>query len=314
MIIKSTIGRGLFAEIKNIVQWLYIQYFNNYNTNKILIDFSQDYFPYKDLENICQFNKILKIKKNIKIEKNLKIIDIEKNRPCCFFNFINYDQKLVKHVDNYKFNKINEFRYINNKIKQNYLIKLNKIFNCCIEFNENIINEANLYYKKNMNGYFIIGVHYRTNVASNCEKENTNHINYYKKINEVFLIIENIIQTKNLKKYKIYLATDCKSILEQFIEKYNTKILYNTDNIYMANTPNDIEAHFGFNLDYNKFIDKKDKNYIDFFHKKKPGLNGGIELIKDCLLLSKSNLFIPSLSNMSDIVLILNPTVEVKML
>ena len=162
-----------------------------------------------------------------------------------------------------------------------------------------------------MSGNFIIGIHYRGNVISNCEKENTKQINYYKKINEVFLIIENIIKTKNLRKYKIFLATDCKSILNNFIKKYNDKLLYNIENIFMSETPFSIEPHFGFDLTNEKL---KNKEYLENFLKNKPGLKGGIELVTDCLILSKSNLFIPSLSNMSDIILILNPEVEVKIL
>jgi len=68
-------------------------------------------------------------------------------------------------------------------------------------------------------------------------------------------------------------------------------------------TNSDIESHFGFEI-----INRKDEtDFLDHFIKNKPGYKGGFELLKDCLLLSRCNIFRPALSNLSDWVYIFNP-------
>ena len=65
--------------------------------------------------------------------------------------------------------------------------------------------------------------------------------------------------------------------------------------------------HFGFFLNQETLNDQK---FMQHFHNNKPGLDGAKQLFIDCLMLSKCNYFIPSLSNLSDFVLIFNPDIE----
>lgn len=305
MIIKSNLGAGLFAEIKNLIKCVYLAKYNNYN-DKIIIDFSQEFFPYKNSINNCEFSNILILKDDIQIYDDLKIYDINFDDSRLFYEFINYDQQLVTNTNH--FYPIIEFRLQNNNKKYNYLLKLNRIFNDFFSINENIINCTNIFYNINMKNYFVIGIHYRACGAHNCELEGSSEINYHLKINNVFKKIDDIIQNKNKDKFKIFLATDIKLIQNKFIKKYKDNLIFNNNNTYMNDNPNDaIEPHFGFSLIPNNL---KDKKFVDFFHKNKPGLNGGIQLMIDTLILSKCNYFIPSNSNLSDFVLILNPNIE----
>jgi hypothetical protein len=301
---KSTLGAGLFAQIKTLIQQSYINYLNNSN-NEFIIDFSQEYFPYKDSINTCEFHNIMKLKENIIIPDNLKIYDIDYSDLRPFYNFINWDQTLVTHINDDGFDKLHFFRFLNNELKKIYLIKLNNIFNTIFDINKNIILSTEDFYNKYMKDYFVITIHYRGCTTINSEIYKTEHVNYYKNIYKIFNKIDNIIKDK--KNFKIYLSTDVKSILNEFKNKFNNNLLYNINNTYMAETPFSTEPHFGFDLTSENI---NNKEYMDNFHKNKPGLNGGIQLLIDALLLSKGNLFIPSLSNLSDMVLILNPYIE----
>ncbi len=314
MIIKSTIGAGLFAEIRNIFHYTYSHYFSKEKfENDVIIDFSQEYFPYKNSIDTCEFNNIISLKKNIIIDDELKIYDILNNDGRLFFNFSFYEQNLVKHIRDYKFEKINGFRLIpnNNETKRQYLIKLNKIFNSIFDINPNVLNQVESYYKENMENKYIIGIHYRSIGLHNCEVENTNQVDYHLHYKLVFNKIDSLIREKNLQKneFKIFIATDCKLILHYFKKKYSTNLLYNSNNIYMSNKPTTtIEPHFGFALNT---VTINNRNFMNDFHKNKPGLNGGINLLIDVLLLAKSNIFLPSLSNVSDFVQIINPNIDI---
>ena len=71
----------------------------------------------------------------------------------------------------------------------------------------------------------------------------------------------------------------------------------------LSSTNSDIESHFGFEI-----INRKNEtDFLDHFIKNKPGYKGGFELLKDCLLLSRCNIFRPALSNLSGWVYIFNP-------
>lgn len=304
IIFKSSLGAGLFAQIKKILETIYL---NQNGKKNIIIDFSQEYFPYKDNNNnICEFHNILTIKKNISYDEDLIIYD-KNNKNVLFHNLFNYDQDLVKSTKNRQ--PIIEFRSLNNIKKTNYLKKLNRIFNDSIEINKKILENVEYFYQK-YKEYYILGIHYRAAGPHNCELVGTHETNFHLKINNIFKKIDNIQKEKNIdiNKFKIYLATDVKSIQDDFIKKYGENLIYNDNNKYMMKNANDpIEPHFGFSLDINTI---KDKNFMDLFHKNKPGLDGGIQLMFDCLMLSKCNFLIPSMSNLSDFILILNPEIE----
>jgi hypothetical protein len=305
-IIKSTLGAGFFAEIKNLLTWIYkLVIYKGENSKNIIIDFSQEYFPYKNSKFKCEFNKILILKDNIEYQENLIIYD-KKYSKKIFDNFLYYNQILVNNEEG--FTPIHQFRLQNNDEKKKYLKILNKIFFNTFNINENIIKKVNNLYN-NYNNYFIIGIHYRCATTHNCELAGTSETNFYKKINKIFDKIEKIILNKCKQyNYKIYLATDVKLIQDNFIKKYGENLIYNINNKYMMERPDDeYEPHFGFKLDINSI---KNEKFMDYFHNNKPGLDGGIQLLIDCLFLSKCNYFIPSMSNLSDFVFIFNPNIE----
>ena len=251
----------------------------------------------------------MRIKKPLYIDEDLKIYDKEFNDNRLFINFANWNQELTNHIKTKNdFDRINYWRYLNSKNKNEYLIKINRIFNSIIEIDKNIVNMSNEFYNKNLLGSFVIGIHYRACAVSNCEKVNTNQINFYLSINKILDNIDKFINENCINNYKIYLATDCKEILYKFINKYKTNLIYNKENIWMSDKCTGIEPHFGFELTDNNMTNSK---FVEYFNKHKPGLNGGIQLMKDVLVLSKCDIFFASLSNMSDIVQILNPNMKV---
>lgn len=298
--IKHTRGAGLFAQIKFLVQKLYL------NEDKIItVDFSDPYFPYKDSDDTCEFYKILTINNNVKLDDELKIFDKNFKDNRLFNNFIFYSQDLVS--SEYKFEPIFQFRAQNNNLKKKYLQKLNNIFFKYININNNILIEVENYYNNFMSNNYILGIHYRAHTLHNDERYGTFELNFNEKINNVFFKIDNILKDK--KDYKIYLATDVKSIQNKFINKYKNNLLFNKNNTSMSNEASGCnEPHFGFALQNKNNTDSEE--FFDNFKKTKPGLNGGIQLMIDSLILSKCNFFIPSNSCLSDLVLIFNPNIE----
>ena len=300
MIFKPILGAGLFSQIRFLLQALY---FNK--DEEFIIDFSDPYFPYKDSNHTCEFHNILTVNNNIKMDNELIIYDKRFNDNRLFHNFMVYSQDLV--TSEHNFEPIWQFRLQNNKKKKEYLEKLNRIFFKYININNNILTQVTNYYDTHMKNTFILGIHFRCHGAHNCETTGTFETNFHTKINNVFTKIDNILKDKT--DYKIYLATDVKSIQNEFIRKYKDSLLYNKNNTSMSDTPHSsTEPHFGFTLqDTNN---TNNKEFFDYFNKNKPGLNGGIQLLIDTLILSKCDFFIPSNSNLSDFVLIFNPDIE----
>lgn len=112
MIFKPTLGAGLFAQIRFLLQALY---FNK--DEEFIIDFSDPYFPYKDSIDKCEFHNILTINNNIKLDNELLIYDKNFNDNRLFHNFMVYSQDLV--TSEHKFEPIWQFRLQNNKKKKN---------------------------------------------------------------------------------------------------------------------------------------------------------------------------------------------------
>ena len=317
---ENNLGAGFFSVMNNILSMLY-NYYIIYNKNiDINIDWSNVYFPYNDSENINIFNKYFTSIKNT--EDDLYIND--------YLNNINKYPSFNIYVPNdiYKYYDIKDWirnraiiitkwrqiKLIDNtdnelvNIKKKHIYFLNKMFFNNFIINIDIINSVNEYYELNMRNYFIIGVHIRSSNHHNCENmiksENNELITFQEESNnDIIKNIDNYILQNNINNFKIYLSTDVEQNIQEFKIKYMDKLLYNKDNLSLSSTNSDIESHFGFEI-----INRKDEaDFLDHFIKNKPGYKGGFELLKDCLLLSRCNIFRPALSNLSDWVYIFNP-------
>jgi predicted RNase H-related nuclease YkuK (DUF458 family) len=132
------------------------------------------------------------------------------------------------------------------------------------------------FYNKNLTNAFLIGVHYRGTDKSS-EAARTEY-------DQVFKALENKIKSLNGKPYKIFVATDEQNFINAVKSKFG--------NIYYTNA---IRSTNGAPVHYN--------NSSHFKH--------GLECLIDALLLARCNTLIRTASNVSNIVSMLNPTLEV---
>ena len=272
------VGSGFFTVLNELLELIY---YNLNNNKKIHFDISSEFYPYKDN------------KEDIYHEEIFEIRDLDINEKLNIKNLIqhNMEKKNIKLFKNLNFYNLNTLFFKTIKLNEIIYLKFNKLFE---EYKD----------------YFLIGAHFRN--SNHKRTENINHIKNYKNLdyNHYIKYIKKYIEDNNLTNYKIYLATDEYKILYKFQNEFGNLLIYNKKNIYLTTEKNKYyEPHFGFST-----LDEKLKNNTDFlniFHKNKPGSNGLKELIVDVLMLSKCNIFYNSISNLSKWVQIFNPNINV---
>ena len=307
MIFTANIQAGFFATMNDILKIMCSKIFYD-KQDELIINWDNKLFPYGN-GDINTFEKYFTIDINYNLDTSKYLKYIKNQIFWIMFNpdIIEYynisnihdNSKKIKYLQNsIKLKKNNDELSI---MKKNHLLFLNDLFNSSLKINDSIIQRVNDFYNNNMKDYYCIGIHIR---SSNCKI-----IERYKKeleCKELINILDEYILLNNIKKYKIYIATDVKENLIYFINYYGENLLYNNNNIYMADTKCDKEPHFGFELNEKNL---NNELFLKIYNEKKPNLNGGIELLIDTLLLSKCNSFKCSESNLSDWVYIFNPNI-----
>jgi hypothetical protein len=273
--IKYDNGQGLFCFFKIILRNLIEKQIMG--TRKVTVDISNIYYPYKD--DINETNNNL-----------FEIIELNDSEIKIFKNILEKFQ-----LDNNNYNELWS-NYLNVEIKH-------KIFKKYFKLNNKIYDKVNNIYD-NFNNKYIIGVHFRSHVSKISELRNTNRNYKIKNVNDYIIFIKQYILENNIKNYKIYLVTDMLTNIEIFKKEFQDLLIINENNKWLSKDITDVEPHFGFTLSDKKI---NDINFLNIFNKRKPGLNGAIELFVDIIVLSKCNVFFNSESNVSYFVKIMNP-------
>ncbi len=145
-----------------------------------------------------------------------------------------------------------------------------------------ILEEVNSFVSANYENAYMIGVHYR---GTDKQKE-ASRVSYEQMIKEVQKKIDSLtFEQRDI--YKIFLATDEKDFLDTMLSLFPDKICYNSK--VVRATDQDSPLHF-------KHMDSP--------------YEIGKNAIVDCLLLSKTNFLIKTVSNLSDCALIFNGSLE----
>ena len=319
-------GCGFFADWDFMLGHAYWSIVKN---EDLSMDYAFEFYPYKDDKNANLTDEFITIDNTIKESERAKILAMYKGEmtpeapiaPDLFKKYkipdIGYAGEMYEINYYIKTNKDDYLKYADDNdfhIKKKYYVYKNLIFNYKFKINPSILQSVDNFYQENMKNYTTIGVHFRCHAFKQAESR----IKLEKNMKDVFVkldkyINENITQPSSNSpnppnppnpQFRIYLATDVKTVLNDFIEHYKEKLLYNASNIWMCNTSTDnVEPHLGW------FIIKTQADK-DFFHRMKPGIKGGRELLIDALLLSKCDKFIKSMSNLSDWVFVLNPDID----
>lgn len=271
----SWIGAGFFAELKNVI--FNLIYRSDHKVPKILVvDWTQEFFPYKD-DCACNGWDLYfePIHSERVFEDRLSQCPPEPNhdQPYCINRWLRYKEYLP-----YR-------QFVHDRFKRYITIKLD------------VLNEVNGFYDRWMKERFCIGMHVRFATAHASE-------NPYSPLLKLQDFIREAKEQWELHRDKnpiIFLATDSYYVIEEFKVHFDESQLVFI-NAYRAKYKED--PHL---------IYERQKYFLehpDEFHKCKPGYFGGLTTLMDCLLLSKCQVMIHSLSNVSDFAAWFNPHLE----
>lgn len=159
--------------------------------------------------------------------------------------------------------------------------RVNELIKKYIHLKSDIKKELKEYTEAHFKGHYVIGVHHRgTDKATEWTI-----VPYEKTVGEIQKII-NSLSKKDLKKYKIYVATDDQNFLDYIIKKYSSIVI--CSDFVRSTTATSLHGYEG--------------------HFYKGNYQKGKEALIDCLLLSKCSILIyPGTSCLSIISTCFNP-------
>lgn len=276
-IVKSHVGAGFFAELTKVISA--IIECEQFDIKELDIDWSQEFFPYKDdpiengwnlfFEPVYLRNEDSSCRVNRTIQRNSHFLH---DQLC-----INHWMEYHKHLP--------------------YRQSINEVLKKHLKIKATILEQFLDIYEQHLNGYYCIGVHVRWGAAHTAEspKGTPTLENYISEISN------SIKQNQTSKPLKIFLATDSQEVIAKFKKHFPEQLLF-----YLP-IPRSVgrkESHLIYeNAAY--WI-----SHPSEFHQKKPGYLGGVGVLLDCLLLSKCDVFIHSSSNIAEFVSFFSPHIQ----
>lgn len=276
--IYSHLGAGFFAELNKVID--NILHYESQNLQKIYVDWSQEFFPYKDdpfangwdlyFEPIqATFSPLVEIPSSRKHGSAMHYHELHDQG--CIAHWIEYEKALP------------------------YRLKANRVIEQYIEIKTHILDKLDTIVKENMEGFYCVGAHIRYG-SDHVQEAPAGTPKLQDYIDEIKAVLEE----KGLDKVKVYLATDSHYVVDLFKEEFSDILLYIT--AFRAQYRDEPHLIYG-RADY--WQEHKEE-----WHSKKPGYYGGETVLLDCLLLSKCDIFLHSSSNVSDFVSYFNPYIR----
>lgn len=300
--ILSDVGAGLFAELKRVMH--NILYFEKQKgIKKISVDWTQPLFPYKRNADECSQSLREDVKKDHWQDENgwdlyfrpieLSNSTLAEQKP----QAPSFDIAGVLH----NFRCIDEpWNSYNEQEQYNHRELVSQKMGQYIRIQPEILDEAQKFYEKHMEGHRCVGFHIRYSAAHAVEMSGGKNVSLEDYIEEAEMLL------KKDPKIKIFIATDSQVVIEKFNKYFDDKHL-NKNQLLYSNAPrskDDSEPH----LIWGK--EEEYKKELEQFHAKKPGYTGGKMTIIDVLLLSKCEKFVHSASNIAFFVTYVNPKIE----
>lgn len=274
---SSWIGAGFFAELRQVVYNLIYHCKNDKIPKLLVVDWSQEFFPYKEAPTANGWDLYFE---PIHSEKVYAYINSKKcpsepkhDKPYCIERWLHYKEYLRYR----QFIHDRFFEYIT--IKQDILEKVDRIYN------------------EHMKDHFCIGMHVRfaqAHVPENPYGVSLSLQDYIREAQLQFASYEH-------RNPKIFLATDSQYVIDEFKKHFDALQLVFT-NAFRAKYKEDPHLIY----EYGKYYTA----HPNEFHEKKPGYFGGLMTLIDCLLLAKCQMMIHSVSNVAEFATWINPHLE----
>jgi Nodulation protein Z (NodZ) len=272
---ESWIGAGFFAEFRKVLYQLV--YDSNEETYHILkVDWTQPFFPYKDDPACNGWDLYFEpIRSEAVFENRTKWRPPEPkhDHPHCIQRWHRYAE--YRPYRQFMHDRLSEYIVCKREVR----------------------DVVDAFYEEHLKGHFCIGVHVRYAAAHSCENPYQRMLKLQDYIDEA---------KKQLDRHcdrhpKLFIATDSHYVIEMFQKHFPTSEIVFTD---AFRSLRDEDPHLIF---------EHQKYYVEHpeeFHKSKPGYRGGLMTLADCLLLSKCDVMVHSLSNVSDVAAWFNPDIE----
>ncbi|HRN78496.1 MAG TPA: nodulation protein NodZ [Candidatus Dependentiae bacterium] len=275
-VILTHLGAGFFAEFGKVISSLI--HYELDGIRSMYVDWTDQFFPFKDkpYENgwDLYFEPVI-IEESI--DPSEPVYEVgncsvhELHDQLCVAQWIRYDDYLPYRL------------FVHEKINQHIHIK------------KHISDEVDSFYKKYMQDNVCIGVHVRYAKAHVNETPNGHPSldTYCKEVND-------LLKRHSADKVKIFLASDSHVVINHFKRLYKEKLIY--IDTYRATAKEDPGLIYE---NSNYWI-----THPDHWHKAKPGYQGGLGALMDCLLLAKCDYLIHITSNVSTYVCFFNPYIK----
>lgn len=247
------------------------------------MDWTQEFFPFKDDPHsngwdlyfeFIKCNEPLLNEATIKESRQAGSHELH-DQICCLDSWVNYQDHLSYRLA--VCNKVKDYIKIKDVIKE----------------------EANAFHEQYLKGAYCIGVHVRFAAAHNCEMPN-GRISVEEYIRTVKELMNQHMNSSG-GEIKIFLATDSNYVIDQLSQCFSSTQLYFINAVRGSydEDPHLIYVNAGYWM-----------SHPAEFHARKPGYFGGKAVLLDCLLLSKCNVFVHSVSNVSSFVSFFNPYID----
>ncbi len=169
--------------------------------------------------------------------------------------------------------------------------KINKY----IHIKPHILEQIELFYQQHMKDSLCIGVHVRYALAHGQETPKG-----HPPLEDYCREVDTILNAHNQSNIKIFLASDSHAVINYFKARYNNQLVYiETYRAEEKEDPGLIYENEGFWT-----------SHVAAWHHAKPGYQGGVGVLIDCLLLSKCDYSIHITSNVASYVCFFNPTIQ----
>ncbi len=267
-------GAGFFAEFGKVIKSLI--YYEQDGIKSMHVDWTNQFFPYKNKPNENGWDLYFE-----PISINTDLIDLnDSTRMVGWTNSHElHDQKCVAQwlrYDDYLPYRL----FVHKKINEHIRIK------------KHIVSQIENFYNKHMKDYICIGVHvrYASAHASETPKGHPSLETYCSEVNR-------LLKAHRNKNVKIFLASDSYKVINYFKERYGNKLVYKKT--HRAQDKEDPSLIYE---NSNYWMNNPQK-----WHKSKPGYEGGLGVLSDCLLLSKCDYLIHITSNVATYACFFNP-------
>lgn len=272
--VQSTFGSGFFAELGQVIR--HLVYFNNKNLKRFYVDWTSEFFPFKDNPTGNGWDLYFELKTANAPHSNDFVYGHAN------LEHILHDQRCTDRFTQYK-----KYRF--------YRDIVNYTFNKFIKIKQNILDEVNEFYNEKMDGHYCIGVHIR--YADAHKNEQPGEIKLIDYVQEV----KKLIKMHKNEDPIIFIASDSHLAIERFKKEFKKHPIVYTI-AFRAEKREDPHLIYEFAAYY--------KAHPQEFHEKKPGYFGGKMALVDCLLLSKCNVMVHTQSNVSEFATFFNPGIE----